>query len=58
VRGAVTRLREIFDEADKVMTERQERIDAFYTHMIELYHRQNYREESEHAEFVDLGGES
>lgn len=54
----MTRLREIFDEAGKVMTERQERVDAFYAHMIELYHRQNYRDEREYAEFVDLGGES
>lgn len=52
------RLRDLFDEADRVMTERQERVDAFFELLVQAFHRQNYREEREHPEWVDLGGES
>ena len=51
-------LRELYDEADKVMSEHIARVDAFFADLTTLYHRQNYRTEREHPEFVDLGGES
>jgi hypothetical protein len=50
-------LRDRFNPPDENGERELDKLDAFWTHMLSLYTRHQYREERQYAEFVDLGGE-